>query len=181
MDSGASKTVLSRGFFHKFRPGVALKISEVKLESVTGQPVAIDGEIQLTIDGIGKQSFLVLDGIKGDGIIGSDFLKNQGATIDFAKFRLRVGQKHVPMFKQCSADECPLIGGYPMWVPELEMPVWLDDLRGHAVFRDELGMCVVGDPIDIVTTAGPIKPGSLGYLPRCSAHRATPARPQGGG
>ncbi len=24
-------------------------------------------------------------------------------------------------------------------------------------------------------------PGSLGYLPRCSAHRATPARPQGGG
>ncbi len=25
------------------------------------------------------------------------------------------------------------------------------------------------------------KPGTLGYLPRCSAHRATPARPQGGG
>ncbi len=24
-------------------------------------------------------------------------------------------------------------------------------------------------------------PGSLGYLPRCSAHRATPARPQVGG
>ncbi len=24
-------------------------------------------------------------------------------------------------------------------------------------------------------------PGSLGYLPRCSAHRATPEHPQGGG
>ncbi len=63
---------------------MALKISEVRLESVTGQPVSIDGEIQLTIDGIGKQSFLVLDRIKGDGIVGSNFLKNQGATIDFS-------------------------------------------------------------------------------------------------
>ncbi len=48
----------------------------------------------------------------------------------------------MPMFKQFSTDECPPIG--EVRVPEPEMPVWLDDLRGHAVFRDELGMCVVG-------------------------------------
>ncbi len=54
VDSWASKTVPSRRFFHKFRPGVALKISEIRLESATGQPVAIDGELQLAIDGIEK-------------------------------------------------------------------------------------------------------------------------------
>ena len=40
---------------------------------------------------------------------------------------------------------------------EPEVPVWLDDLRGHRVFRDELDLCEVGGLIEINTTGPPIK------------------------
>ncbi len=46
------------------------------------------------------------------------------------------------MYCRETADRCPPIG--EVWAVEPDMPVWLDDLRDHCVFRDELGMCLVG-------------------------------------
>ncbi len=99
IDTGASRSVISRASLSRFRPGVSLKIAQVRLESVTGEPVEVDGQVSLTVDGIGGHSFLVLKNIKGNGIIGSDFLTARGANVDYDKGQLRLGRKCMPLFR----------------------------------------------------------------------------------
>lgn len=81
VDTGASRSVISRNFLSRFRPGVSMKITDVRLESVTGEPVKIDSELGLTIDGGRQQKFLVLPGIRGDGILGAIFLGGKGQPL----------------------------------------------------------------------------------------------------
>ena len=39
----------------------------------------------------------------------------------------------------------------------IEVTKWMDGIDKHAVFREELGDCSVGDPFGIVTERPPIK------------------------
>ena len=39
----------------------------------------------------------------------------------------------------------------------IEVPKWMDGIDKHAVFREELGDCSVGDPFGIVTEIPPIR------------------------
>ncbi len=87
-----------------------MNIAQVRLESVTGEPVGVDGQVALTVDRIGGHSFLVLRDIKGDGIIGSDFLTARGVTVNYDKGQLRLGQKCMPLFQQGTEYVIPPLG-----------------------------------------------------------------------
>ncbi len=147
VDTGASRSVLSRAFVSRFRPGISLQIASVELRAVTGQPVAADGEIMLVVDGHGRQKFLVLPELGGDGILGSDFLQDRGAVVDYEKGQMIVGRRRV--------DRYPPLG--EVRAVEPDVPVWVESLHGHPAFRDELGICTVGDPVEISTEGPPIK------------------------
>ncbi len=134
---------------------MSLKISSVELRSVTGQPVTSDGEITLVIDGLGRQRFLVLLGLQGDEILGSDFLGSKGAVVDYDLGRIVIGQKKLPVTRRAAFDQCPPIGEVRSIQPEV--PLWVSELREHPAFRDELGQCTVCEPLEIATRGPPIK------------------------
>ncbi len=155
VDTGASRSVLSRAFISRFKLRISIQIASVELRAVTGQPVVANGEITLVIDRHGRQKFLVLPELRRDGILGSDFLQDRGASVDYERGQMIVGQRHVPISHCTEVDQYPILG--EVCVVEPDVPVWVESLRSHPAFRDELGVCTVGDPVEIITEGPPIK------------------------
>ncbi len=122
IDTGASGSVPIRSFVSHFRPEVSLKISSIELRTVTGPPVTADGEITLVIDGLGREQFLVLPGLQGDWILGSDFLGKKGAVVDYDQGRIAIGRKKLPVTRRAAFNQCLPIGEVRSVQPKV--PAW---------------------------------------------------------
>ena len=154
VDSGASKSLISSKFLSKFKRGFCVKTVDVNLESVTGDRILTDGLIDLSVDNVGPQNFVVLPTLEIDGILGIDFLEKYNVAIDFSRKEMRVKGKTWSICQREVYGKIPKIGRISEIV---EIPEWLDNIQNHQVFRDELGHCQVGEPIHIKTEGPPIK------------------------
>ncbi len=104
---------------------------------------------------MGRQKFLVLPGLQGDGILGTDFLEDRKAIVNYERAEIAIGRKRIPLESRAALDQSPSIGEVRAAEPDL--PIWAADLKDHPAFREELGLCTVGEPAEIITEGPPIR------------------------
>ena len=132
--------------------------------TATGDRLKTEGTITLPIDKVGQFDFIIAPGLNSEIIIGTDFLEQFKAEIHYPTMTLSLPRKTFSM-THGPAEAIPDIKHLSAVV---EMPQFLKGLEEHPVFRDELGHCVVGEPMKIVTDSPPIrtKPYRLPLLKR---------------
>ncbi len=143
----------------KFRGRHTPQVTDITLTAVNGDRLDTEGRVQLPVDKVGALEFIIMPGIEIDGIIGCDFLDKYNATVDFARNVLTVGGRSWNLQQRAVDPLLPVcsIGRVTVTDIDRQTPGWLEDLKSHSVFREELGHCVVGDPLKIETTGGPIR------------------------
>lgn len=107
VDTGADISVMSERYFRKLRGQTQLRLDAgvetlPECTSASGDLFASIGRVTLRFQlgsRVFKHPFLVLTGLTKPIIIGSDFLREQGAIIDFHEHTLRIGAMTVPMLK----------------------------------------------------------------------------------
>ena len=114
VDSGADATSIDKRtlrkipgkFIHKRTP------TNYKIRGVTGQSMATCGEIQIKSQ-IGKGSyiikFVVVKNLGKSGILGSDFLTDVGAQLDFSNKVLTIGKNSTLLVPKGEAHNYSLV------------------------------------------------------------------------
>lgn len=153
LDTGASRSLIQSEVFLKFQKGFYRQVTNVRLETLTGEEIETDGQIDLGLDTLGMQTFIVVSNMENEGILGNDFCEKFGVKIDFEDRIVTIRGKKFPM-TLCEPGFYPKVSK----VEEItEVPSWLMGVDKHNVFREELGHCVVSDPLEIETEGQPIK------------------------
>ena len=157
IDTGASKSIVSNRFFTKFSKGItsSLDLTPVKLATVTGETLTSRGQVELPIDKIGLQTFVVIsEPLAHDVILGQDFCTKFSVNLNFRTRTMKTNGKEYPF--RVIAVRRPTIS-----IDHIEemhdFPSWMNNLRSHPVFREEIGHCLVSKPLRIETTGEPFK------------------------
>ena len=77
-----------------------LKNKKVYLQSASGQPMLVDGSINITIEIRGiktNQIFYVVKNLNRNLILGRDWLKQNGVRLYYDLGCLRIGQTYIPL------------------------------------------------------------------------------------
>jgi transposase InsO family protein len=153
IDSGASRSLMNSEVYSKFRIA-QLPPTMVRLETLTGEEIETEGQIQLPLDQVGYQDFIVIPGMDNEAILGDDFLSRFQADILYGPRTVNVKGREFP-FVMSEMGFVPQIGK----VTEImDTPSWLTDVvEGHTVFRNELGFCSQAPPCKIITEGHPIR------------------------
>ena len=130
IDSGASRSLIKSDIYSKFKIP-QLPPTLVRLETLTGEEIETEGQIQLPLDKVGYQNFIVIPGMDNEAILGDDFLSRFEADLLYGPRILRIQGKEYP-FVMSEMGFVPQIGK----VSEiLDTPSWLTDVvEGHSVF-----------------------------------------------
>lgn len=160
IDTGASRSIISSTFFHKFSKGVNINTIDLKLETVTGEELLTEGQADIAIDNIGVHKFIIVPNLKyKDIILGQDFCSKFSVNLDFDKRVARIKSRYYRF--DCSDDGQILPDSIKLIkVAEIAKPTpseWMGDIANHVVFREEIGHCTAGIPITIRTEGGPIR------------------------
>jgi len=133
IDTGASRSLIQSETFSKFRIFSA-RTTDIRLETLTGQKIETDGQVDLTLDKIGDQSFIIIPDMENEGILGNDFLEQYKAKIDYEAKVIEVQGIKLPF--------CSVQAGYAPRIAKvtevIDRPSWLSDIDGHEVFRPEI-------------------------------------------
>ena len=105
VDSGADVSIMSKAMFDKLDPRNVFSFTKSRrpIASATGQSMKNVGEatLELRIESFKEyHSFLIVDGLNGDAMLGSDFLAKYGVKLDFEKKTLRIGKMMVQLKPQ---------------------------------------------------------------------------------
>eukprot|EP00117_Sycon_ciliatum_P025918 scpid18163/ scgid5290/ Retrovirus-related Pol polyprotein from transposon 412; Protease; Reverse transcriptase; Endonuclease len=136
VDTGSAVTILSTRFFHSLpeRHRSPLTPGSVVLKSVNDQPLSVQGEICLpvTLGGLMTGHHMIVADIAPAVLLGIDFLKLNGCTIDFARQCVVAGGKQVSLqtksaknhqVYRVSLQESITIPGYAQVIVPASVPV----------------------------------------------------------
>jgi hypothetical protein len=138
---------------HKMNLKYFETLTPIKLVTVSGEPLKTIGCIELVIDGVGKFPFIICPQLNSSVILGSDFMRKFGAVIHYGKKKLHMKQRSFPLtYEKVKTD--PKVREIHAAV---QVPHFMKGIGEHRAFREELGECLVGDPIRIHTVGPPIK------------------------
>ena len=101
VDSGSMHSIISKNLMEKLQGDLTVKETGVKLKAAGGTPIYVQGEVHDKV-GVGGREMgvtLVVAHILEDIIIGSDFLTENGATLDFQNLVLTMRGNEVPVVR----------------------------------------------------------------------------------
>ena len=101
VDSGSMHSIISKNLLSKLQGNMILKETGVKLKAAGGTPIHVQGEVQdqVWVGGNAMGVTLIVAHILEDIIIGSDFLTENGATLDFRNLVLTMRGTEVPVVR----------------------------------------------------------------------------------
>ena len=101
LDTGADVSILSNQFFKKLQgKGFQLKSAGVKLRAASGAFLQVLGSIRLRFEVQGKcfrQTFIIVENLNRDCILGRDFLANYNCIIDLGDRTCTIGDLKIPI------------------------------------------------------------------------------------
>ena len=100
VDSGAEVSLIHRRAYQNLKDKPKLKNKKVYLQSASGQPMLVDGSINITIEIRGiktNQIFYVVKNLNRNLILGRDWLKQNGVRLYYDLGCLRIGQTYIPL------------------------------------------------------------------------------------
>ena len=125
----------------------------MQLETLTGEDIPTEGEVDITLDNIGCQKFVVIPAMGNEAVLGQDFCDKFGVNLDFRRQTVYVGSRKFPM-KYESITNIPKIHK----IQEVTaVPEFMTGIDQHDVFREGLGYCTATEPLTIDTEGPPIK------------------------
>jgi hypothetical protein len=165
IDTGAARSLINSDLWHTIKNSSIwesakqkcpyLKPIKVQLVTATGDKLKTEGAVTLSIDKVGQFDFIITPGLSSELVIGTDFLEHFQADIRYLTMTLSLSKKTFPM-THGPMDVTPNIK-HVNTCTLVDMPPLLKGLEKHPVFRDELGHCVVGEPMRILTDSPPLE------------------------
>lgn len=127
--------------------------TDIRLETVTGSPILSDGQVDISVDGIGTFPFILIGDMTNEAILGHDFCERFRAVVDCKRNVMAIKGREFPI-THGEIGRAPAVYAVKNGAPDA--PAWLQGVEHHPVFEDRIGHCRVGEPIRIETTGGPV-------------------------
>ena len=100
VDSGAEVSLIHSRAYQNLKDKPKLMNKKVHLQSASGQPMIVDGSINVTLDIRGvriNQTLFVVRNLNRSLILGRDWLKTNGVRLYYDLGCLRIGKKYIPL------------------------------------------------------------------------------------
>ena len=100
VDSGAEVSLIHSRAYQNLKDEPKFMNKKVHLQSASGQPMIVDGSINVTLDIRGvriNQTLFVVRNLNRSLIFGRDWLKTNGVRLYYDLGCLRIGQTYIPL------------------------------------------------------------------------------------